>query len=288
MKKKVSLIGGSGFLGINIAKELYRRGFDIIIYDLNKPKKLNIKYKFEKGNVLNLKNLIKKTKGSNYLINLSGVADISYSSNNYIETINSNVMGTLNTLETCKINKIRNYLFSSSVYVYSNSGSFYKSSKQAAECIIQEYCKNFKINFKILRYGSLYGEGSQDWNGIKKYLIESLKYKKILYSGSGKEIRQMIHIVDACKLSVDIMQNSKFNNKSITITGNKSITSKEILSKIFKTSGLTEKIIFKNLKNSLHYSKSPYTYKPIKEIIIKPKKDMNFELGLKNILKEIT
>ena len=237
---------------------------------------------------MNLKNLIKKTKGSNYLINLSGVADISYSSNNYIETINSNVMGTLNTLETCKINKIRNYLFSSSVYVYSNSGSFYKSSKQAAECIIQEYCKNFKINFKILRYGSLYGEGSQDWNGIKKYLIESLKYKKILYSGSGKEIRQMIHIVDACKLSVDIMQNSKFNNKSITITGNKSITSKEILSKIFKTSGLTEKIIFKNLKNSLHYSKSPYTYKPIKEIIIKPKKDMNFELGLKNILKEIT
>ena len=141
MKKKVSLIGGSGFLGINLAKELHRRGFDIIIYDLLKPKKLKFKYKFEKGNVLNLKNLINKTKGSNYLINLSGVADISYSSKNYIETINSNVMGTLNTLETCKINKIRNYLFSSSVYVYSNSGSFYKSSKQAAECIIQEYCK---------------------------------------------------------------------------------------------------------------------------------------------------
>ncbi len=288
MKKKVSLIGGSGFLGINLAKELHRRGFDIIIYDLHKPKKLNFKYKFEKGNVLNLKNLINKTKGSNYLINLSGVADISYSSKNYIETINSNVMGTLNTLETCKINKIRNYLFSSSVYVYSNSGSFYKSSKQAAECIIQEYCKNFKINFKILRYGSLYGEGSQDWNGIKKYLIESLKNKKILYPGSGKEIRQLIHIFDACKLSVDIMQNSKFNNKSITITGNKSIKSKVILSKIFKASGLTEKIVYKNLKNSLHYSKSPYTYKPIKEIIIKPKKDMNFESGLKNILKEIT
>ena len=87
MKKKVSLIGGSGFLGINLAKELHRRGFDIIIYDLLKPKKLKFKYKFEKGNVLNLKNLINKTKGSNYLINLSGVADISYSSKNYIETI---------------------------------------------------------------------------------------------------------------------------------------------------------------------------------------------------------
>ena len=42
---------------------------------------------------------------------------------------------------------IKNYVFSSTIYVYSEHGSFYKSSKQSAECIIQEFCNTFEINF---------------------------------------------------------------------------------------------------------------------------------------------
>ena len=296
--KKILITGSSGFVGSWLAVTLQQMGANIYGISLEPNtspsifKLLNLEAKIKQKYIdicdYNKLSLAINEISPNIVFHLAAQPLVRESYIKTIDTFQTNVIGTLNTLETCKINKIRNYLFSSWAYVYSNSGSFYKSSKQAAECIIQEYCKNFKINFKILRYGSLYGEGSQDWNGIKKYLIESLKNKKILYPGSGKEIRQLIHIFDACKLSVDIMQNSKFNNKSITITGNKSIKSKVILSKIFKASGLTEKIVYKNLKNSLHYSKSPYTYKPIKEIIIKPKKDMNFELGLKNILKEIT
>ena len=286
MLKKISIVGGAGFLGLNLSKEFYRRGFEISIYDLKKPQ-LDFDFNYMKGNVLNLNKLVTFTKNSNYLINLAGIAEINYSKDNYFETINNNILGTLNTLEACKINGIKNYGFSSTIYVYSKEGSFYKSSKQSAECIIQEFCKTFKINYKILRYGSLYGKGSQDWNGIKKYIIETLKSKKIIYHGSGREIRQLIHIDDACKLSADIIINKNLKNKSFTITGNQSFTSNQILSEIFKTVGYKKRVLYKNIKNNLHYSSTPFTYQPIKSSIIKPQKDKKLKHGIIEIINEI-
>ena len=34
MKKKVFVTGGSGFLGINLIRELLKRGYDVVSYDL--------------------------------------------------------------------------------------------------------------------------------------------------------------------------------------------------------------------------------------------------------------
>lgn len=286
MLKKITIVGGAGFLGLNLSKEFYKRGFEIMIYDLKKPQ-LDFDFSYMKGNVLNLKKLVTFTKNSTYLINLAGIAEINYSRYNYLETIHNNILGTLNTLEACKINGIKNYGFSSTIYVYSKEGSFYKSSKQSAECIIQEFCKTFNINYKILRYGSLYGKEAQDWNGIKKYIIEILKKKKVIYHGSGREIRQLIHIEDACKLSADVITNKNLKNKSFTITGNKSFSSNQILNEIFKAIGHKKKILYKKVKNKLHYSSTPYTYQPIKSSIIMPKKDKNLKQGVIEMINEI-
>ena len=35
MKKKVFVTGGSGFLGINLIRELIKKNYDVISYDLN-------------------------------------------------------------------------------------------------------------------------------------------------------------------------------------------------------------------------------------------------------------
>ena len=46
--KKVVIFGGSGFLGSYVADELIRRGFEVIIADLQKSKYLQDKQKFKK------------------------------------------------------------------------------------------------------------------------------------------------------------------------------------------------------------------------------------------------
>jgi UDP-glucose 4-epimerase len=45
----------------------------------------------------------------------------------------------VNALEACRINKVKKYMFASSVYVNSKEGGFYKASKQSAEIYVEEY-----------------------------------------------------------------------------------------------------------------------------------------------------
>ena len=42
--------------------------------------------------------------------------------------------------------------FASTIYVYSELGSFYRVSKQACEKLIEEYSKEFQLNYTILRF----------------------------------------------------------------------------------------------------------------------------------------
>jgi nucleoside-diphosphate-sugar epimerase len=44
-------------------------------------------------------------------------------------------------------------LFASTIYVNSDSGAFYRSSKQSSELIIEDYKKIYGIDYTIMRYG---------------------------------------------------------------------------------------------------------------------------------------
>ena len=75
-----------------------------------------------------------------------------------LETLESNIIGTANILQACLKNKIKKYLHASTVYVNSEQGGFYRSSKHAAELIIENYNEFFGLDFVIMRFGSLYGQ----------------------------------------------------------------------------------------------------------------------------------
>jgi UDP-glucose 4-epimerase len=56
-----------------------------------------------------------------------------------------------------------------------------------------------------LRFGSLYGPRANKFNGIRDFLTQALKNKKVVRRGDGEEIREYIHIKDAAQLSVDAL-----------------------------------------------------------------------------------
>ena len=97
---------------------------------------------------------------------------------NPLRTAEYNIMGTLRLLKLAKEFGIKRFIFASTVYVNSEQGSFYKSSKRAAEDFIEEYRKKYKLNFTILRFGTVYGERASSENSIDKILKQSFKKKK--------------------------------------------------------------------------------------------------------------
>jgi len=140
-------------------------------------------------------------------------------------------------------------------------GSFYRVSKQACEKLIEEYQKQYNLEYTILRYGSLYGPRANEFNSISKMLIQALQDKKIIRRGDGEEIREYIHVKDAAQLSVEAL-NEKYINKHMVITGTQTLRIKDLLQMIREMFQNNIKIEYTNEVELHHYEITPYAYRP--------------------------
>lgn len=263
MLKKVMVIGGSGFLGSHIIDQLLIKKYKVYNYDVLESKQKNKSLNFIKGDVLDFKKLDKSLNGIDYIFHCGGISEIDYAINNKEKTLDVNVTGVRNICILSIKHKIKKVFFSSSVYVFNNYSSFYGASKKISEILIETYFENTKTTFVHLRYGSLFGERAQEWNGINKYINEIKNNRSLIFYGSGNEEREFIEVSDAAKISIDQI-NKKNSNYAITITGISKYKLKDIFSMIFEILGIKENIKYINSKKKqYHYSASPFMYKPL-------------------------
>ena len=176
---KCLVTGGSGFIGSHLVDELIKQNHQITVLDKIFTKNLkNKKIKFVRTNLSNEKQLKKAFKNQDVVFHFGGLSGINESMINPLRTAEYNIMGTIRLLKLAKEFGIKRFIFASTVYVNSEQGSFYKSSKRAAEDFIEEYRKKYKLNFTILRFGTVYGERASSENSIDKILNKALKKKK--------------------------------------------------------------------------------------------------------------
>ncbi len=140
-------------------------------------------------------------------------------------------MGTANILDACAKANVKRFVYSSTIYVYSRLGGFYRCSKQAAESYIEEYQKIHDINYTVLRYGTVYGPRADKNNSIYRYIKQALTEKQITCPGTGEEIREYVHVKDVAKLSLDILD-EQYKNQHITITGHTPTRYKDMINTI--------------------------------------------------------
>ena len=275
-KNKILVTGSSGFIASHIADVLVEKGYQVILFD-TVPSKYKTKGQKEIiGDILNVNDINSAMEGCSKVYHFAAQADIGNSSKNPTKTININIIGTQNVLEVARQQKIERVLFASTIYVYSELGSFYRVSKQACEKIIEEYQREFGLDYTILRFGSLYGPRANDFNAIRNFLVHAIKEKKIIRRGDGEELREYIHVKDAARLSVVALE-EKHKNKHLIITGNQQIKIKDLLTMIREIFNDEIEIKFE-LENELHhYEITPYNYKP--QVAQKITSDTFYDLG---------
>ena len=122
------------------------------------------------------------------------------------------------SLDACRLNSVKRFIYASTVYVHSREGGFYRCSKQSAEHYVEEFQKLYGLDYTILRYGSLYGPRASNNNGLYRIVESAIKTGKVQYKGSSESMREYIHVEDAARASVSILDQS-FKNESIVLTG---------------------------------------------------------------------
>ena len=112
MKKNILITGGLGILGAALVKKLNKQNFNIFIIDRSKNiKKIKVlglqnlrKVKIIKGNFINYKAVFKivKKKKIGTIFHLGAITQVIDAYKSPVETFNSNIIGTINILETVR------------------------------------------------------------------------------------------------------------------------------------------------------------------------------------------
>ncbi|MBF0489182.1 MAG: NAD(P)-dependent oxidoreductase [Candidatus Omnitrophica bacterium] len=258
---KIVVFGGAGFLGSHVKDVLSKEGHRVIIYDLIKPSSFLKNQKIVIGDILDEKKVFDTVKDCDIVYHFAGVADIEDACRNPLESIKKNILGTAIVLEACRKAKVKRFIFASSLYVYSKSGSFYRSAKQSCELLIENYHESYGLNYTILRYGSLYGPRAGKGNFLHSVLYKALEDGLIEREGDGEEIREYIHVTDAARCSVEILV-PEFKNQCVMISGTQQIKIKDLLLMIKEILGNKVRIKYLPVKSKSHYEITPYSFSP--------------------------
>ncbi len=258
---KITVFGGSGFLGSHICDKLTEAGHEVTIVDLNPSPWLKPEQKMLVGSILDEETVDKAVADADFVFNYAGIADIGEANNRPVDTARLNVVGNVMALEACRRHKVKRYVFASSLYVYGRSGGFYRCSKQACEIYIENYQAMHGLEYTILRYGSLYGPRADNRNAIHRFVHEAMTTGCITYYGAPTALREYVHADDAAQATLEVLDPA-YVNQNIIVTGNQPMRVGDLFKMIGEILGKDIQIHYQNDPNSGHYQITPYAFMP--------------------------
>jgi len=290
---KIMVAGGSGFIGSHVADALSSAGHEVTVFDMRESPYLRDDQKFIKGSTLDRELVSDCLAGYDVFYNFAGIPHLDIGLRYPIETVEQNILGTVITLEAARQSGLKRYVYASSIYVYSDQGSFYRCSKQAAELYVEEYHRLHGLEYTILRYGTVYGPRADDHNSVRRYIKMALKGRRISAPARGDEIREYIHVKDAAQSSLSILS-EEFRNEHVVLTGLHSMRFVDLLVMIREIVGSDVAIDLVDPDEtdprtgaSGHFAYTPYCFRPrmAKKLVNNPYFDMG--QGLLDCIEEI-
>lgn len=285
----VIVFGGSGFVGSHVADALSDAGHRVTIFDRVAAPWLRPDQIFIGGDILDAAAVRAAVRGQAIVYNFAGQPNIPRGFEQPTETVATNVVGCANMLEAARLEGAQRFALASTVYVYSEAGGFYRVSKQACELMVQEYQRAFGLDFTILRYGSLYGRRANSDNGIHNYLRQALIDRRIRVEGYPEQLREYIHVGDAARSSVEILE-PEFRNEHVMLTGHQAINLQQLLQMIQEIVGADVSIEITPPAGGRpmgNYLVTPYAFRPTvgKKLVSHYYSDMG--QGLLDVLDEL-
>ena len=224
--KNILVTGGAGFIGSYLVDRLIEEENKVAVIDnLSSGRKENVnKYaKFYKMDVRDSKisDVFKKEK-IEIVFHLAAQPIVGTAYGNPFETIETNVMGTVNLLEACRLyGKLKSIVAVSSDKAYGKSKNLpytegsplkgdhpYDVSKAAADLIAQTYAKTYNLPVAITRFSNVFGPGDINFNRIVPGIFESIiKNKVLLVRSDGKMIREYTYVEDIVNGCIKLAQN---------------------------------------------------------------------------------
>lgn len=272
-KQNILITGGAGFIGSHVVLEFVKKyphyqiiNFDILSYaaDLNYVAEVSNapNYHFEKGDLRERKTVQKIFYKYDFdaVIHLAAESHVDNSIKDPLGFASTNVMGTLNLLETARNHwgnhpKNKRFYHISTDEVFGSledQGSFseltaydprspYSASKAASDHFVRAYFHTYGLPVVLSNCSNNYGPHQFPEKLIPLFIKNIVEQKPLPVYGTGKNIRDWLYVEDHAK-AIDLIFHKGKNGETYAVGGNNEIRNIDLVEMIIQ-------IIDKKLNN---------------------------------------
>ena len=260
----VLITGADGFIGSHVAKALAEKEAEVItiVRDVKKTSNLDVLSLRNKINVIHgdLINLHDCERAINeydvqFVFHIAAQAIVGPANRSPLSTFESNIKGTWNTLESCRLSKtIKGLIIASSDKAYGQqkklpyteesplNGYFpYDTSKACAEIIARSYFMTYQLPLAITRNANTYGPADMNLSRIIPDVITTiLKNGRPEIRSDGTPERDYMYIKDAVSAYLALAENlhrKEVIGQSFNFGTGKPVKVIELYNKIIKLMG---------------------------------------------------
>lgn len=273
----ILIVGGAGYIGSHINKELNKQGFKTVVFDnLSSGKKELVKwgefFEGDLGNIENIRDVFKKYP-IEAVLHFAAFKAVGESVADPQKYYLNNVSNTLNLFRIMRENNVNKFIFSSSAAVYgipqyipidekhpTNPINPYGETKLIVEHIIRDYSTAYDFKYVSLRYFNACGADLDgevgEWQGSSSNLIPLVldaaigEKEEIGIFGTdyptpdGTCIRDYIHVADLAEAHVLALKYLLNDGKSecFNLGNGKGFSVREVIGMAKKVTGVDFKV----------------------------------------------
>jgi UDP-glucose 4-epimerase len=218
---KTLIIGGNGFIGTHLVDALLQAGHSVRVFDRypNRYREPLANVSYVSGDFANHGEVDAAVDGMDCIFHLAYTTLPQTSNDDPIYDVRSNVIDTLQLLQSCKDHGVRKFIFISSggtIYGIPQQVPItedhptdpicsYGISKLTIEKYLHLYHRLFGLDYVVARLSNPYGEYQNPFSkqgAIGVFLGNILQGQPITIWGDGEVVRDYVYIKDAVKALV--------------------------------------------------------------------------------------
>jgi UDP-glucuronate decarboxylase len=291
---KILVAGGAGFLGSYTCESLLKLDHEVIALD-----------NLYTGNIDNVHHLL-HLPGFKFIkhditipidLEVDGIINMACpaSPKNYqkdpVQTIKTNVHGSINLLDQAKRNNSR-ILQASTSEVYGDPKikpqietywgnvnpigirSCYDEGKRAAETLFSDYHRQYEVDIRIARIFNTFGPrmAIDDGRVVSNFIVQALRNQEITIYGEGNQTRSFCFVDDLIQGIVKLFFSKNYLGP-INLGNPQPITMKELAKEIIELTNSKSNLVYLPLPEDDPVERKPDIDKAIKNLDWQPKID---------------
>lgn len=255
--------GAAGFIASRVAEYLIVDGHRVVGVDnMNDAYDVRMKeyrlrklqtmhgFTFHKLDISN-KSIIDVFKDNEFdaVINLAARAGVRSSVKNPWVFLKSNIMGTLNMLELCRVTGTKKFLLASTSSIYGDDPPYptpetassdrplqpYAASKKGAEALAHSYHYLHNIDISVVRYFTVYGPAGRPDLALFRFTQWISEGRPVQVYGDGEQSRGFTYLDDIARGTIQALK--PLGYEIINLGGHEVITINNLITLIENTVG---------------------------------------------------